>query len=356
MPSLEAVKEYYTQLKGTKDLKTDACCTLPAAHIAAALSLVPPEIKDKFYGCGNPIPNGIRGLTVLDLGCGTGRDCYVASQLVGPSGMVIGVDMTEPQLEVARKYVVPFTKKLGYTRSNMKFVKGFIEKISSFVSPASVDLIISNCVVNLSPDKPAVLRECYDALKFGGELHFSDVYSDRRLSESVKRDDVLVGECLGGALYKNDFLQLCNSIGFRCPRVLTSRPIDINNEELQERVGNTQFFSITFRLFKLKSLEPTEEDYGQVATYKGTVPRCAHGFTLDEGHVFETGRATPVSGNTAAIAEGSWLSKHFQVVGDNKKHFGEFGVPVNIIPPRCVLSDKATAEKKEDDCCSASKA
>jgi len=355
MPNVEAVMEYYSKLKGTKDLKTDACCTLPAPHIATALKRVPFEISEKFYGCGNPIPNGIEGLTVLDLGCGTGRDCYVASQLVGSSGTVIGIDMTDPQLEVANKYVDSFTKDMGYKRKNMKFVKGYIENIKSVISPESVDLIISNCVINLSPDKTAVLKQCYDSLKLGGEMHFSDVYSDRRLPESVRRDDVLVGECLGGAMYRNDFVQLCHEIGFTCPRILVSKPIEINNEELQEKVGNIKFYSITFRLFKLKSLDPNEEDYGQIAIYKGTIPRCAHGFTLDEWHVFETNRAIPVSGNTADIVSNSWLSKHFKVIGDRSTHFGEFGLAVTVIPPRkgedVDREDVVANESKKEESC-----
>jgi len=347
---IEAVREYYTKLRGSEDLKTSACCTQPAPHIVEALKRVPTEITEKFYGCGNPIPNGIEGMTILDLGCGTGRDCYIASQLVGSNGVVIGLDMTDPQLEVAKKYVSSYTKTLGYGRANMKFVKGYIEQISSVVSPQSVDLIISNCVINLSPDKSAVLKGCYDALKFGGELHFADVYSDRRVPESVKRDDVLVGECLGGAMYRNDFLRLCGEIGFQCPRELTSKPIEVNNEELQQKVGNIKFYSITYRLFKLKTLEPTEEDYGQIARYKGTIPRCAHGITLDERHVFETGRPTAVSGNTAAIVQDSWLGKYFDVSGDRKTHYGEFGMPVDIIPPSSMV-EKTASESKAEDCC-----
>jgi len=352
----ESVRDYYTKLQSSKDLKTSACCTLPAAHIIDALRRVPQEITDKFYGCGNPIPNGIKGLTVLDLGCGTGRDCYIASQLVGPKGVVIGLDMTDSQLEVANKHVRSYCNELGYSRPNMKFVKGYIEQVRAVVSKESVDLIISNCVINLSPDKPAVLKQCYDALKYGGELHFSDVYSDRRVPEKVRNDDVLVGECLGGAMYINDFQRLCSEIGFHCPRLLTSKPIEVNNEELQEKVGNIKFYSISYRLFKLKDLEPTEEDYGQIAVYKGTIPGCAHGVELDEEHVFETARATAVSGNTAAILQKSWLGKYFEVIGGRYIHFGEFGRPVTIIPPTSVSIAKVTTkEDKKDDCCGSSK-
>jgi len=352
-----SVRDYYTNLQSSKDLKTSACCTEPAPHIVSALKRVPQEITEKFYGCGNPIPNGIRGLTVLDLGCGTGRDCYIASQLIGPNGVVIGLDMTDSQLAVAKKYVKSYSSELGFSRPNMKFVKGYIENISSVVSQASVDLIISNCVINLSPDKPAVLKQCYDALKFGGELHFSDVYSDRRVPDTVRHDKVLVGECLGGAMYRNDFLRLCSEIGFHCPRVLTSKPIEVNNAELQEKVGNIKFYSISYRLFKLKTTEPTEEDYGQIAIYNGTIPGCAHGIALDEKHVFETGRATSVSGNTAAIVGDSWLGKYFEVIGTRNIHYGEFGKPLTIIPPSSEGNLKvATKEDKPEDCCGTTKA
>ena len=113
----------------------------------------------KFYGCGPPLPFGIDGLTVLDLGSGSGRDCYLASKLVGENGKVIGLDMTDEQLDIARNHVAEYTNTLGYAAPNMEFKKGYIERIiESGVEKESVDLIISNCVVNLSPDKPAVLK------------------------------------------------------------------------------------------------------------------------------------------------------------------------------------------------------
>jgi arsenite methyltransferase len=106
--SLEAIQRYYGEvLKSTEDLQTSACCIgeAPPPHITAALQHVHEEVKARFYGCGSPIPLALEGTRVLDLGCGTGRDCYVLSQLVGPTGSVIGVDMTEGQLAVARKHL-----------------------------------------------------------------------------------------------------------------------------------------------------------------------------------------------------------------------------------------------------------
>lgn len=190
----ESVAEYYGKvLSSTKDLKTNACCATGGPHtlVAKLIASVPGDILGKFYGCGAPLPLGITGKRVLDLGSGSGRDCYVCSALVGESGRVTGVDMTEEQLEVARQHVDDFTAALGYSEPNMRFVKGHIEFLDrAGIESESVDIIISNCVVNLSPDKPRVLKEAYRVLAPGGEFYFSDVYSDRRLPERVRKHEV----------------------------------------------------------------------------------------------------------------------------------------------------------------------
>ena len=160
--TLASVEEYYGRVLSTsKDLKTSACSASKQPHhlIIDAMKDIPNEVMSKFYGCGTPLPFGIDGLTVLDLGSGSGRDCYLASKLVGENGKVIGLDMTDEQLDIARNHVAEYTNTLGYAAPNMEFKKGYIERIiESGVEKESVDLIISNCVVNLSPDKPAVLK------------------------------------------------------------------------------------------------------------------------------------------------------------------------------------------------------
>ncbi|ETO35460.1 hypothetical protein RFI_01602 [Reticulomyxa filosa] len=199
------VADYYGKvLQSKKDLKTNACCTAGAPHptIRQALKLVPDEIMEKYYGCGNPIPFGMKGLTVVDLGSGSGRDCYIASNLVGEKGKVIGVDMTDEQLQVARAHVEGYCKKtLGYQSINLEFRKGLIENLTdeegANIKPDSVDIVISNCVVNLSPNKDQVLSSVWSILKTGGEFYFSDVYCDRRLPSHVRTHHVLLGECLG---------------------------------------------------------------------------------------------------------------------------------------------------------------
>ena len=196
----EEVKSYYgKELQKSEDLKTNACCTLeaPANYIQKALKNVHDDVQAKYYGCGLTIPTTLEGLKVLDLGSGSGRDCYIAAQLVGESGHVVGVDMTDEQLAVANEYKEYHREKFGYKESNVSFLKGNIEKLDELnLEKGSFDLIISNCVINLANDKLKVLKDVYALLKPGGEMYFSDVYSDRRVPEHLQNDPVLWGECL----------------------------------------------------------------------------------------------------------------------------------------------------------------
>ena len=213
----DQVRTYYGEtLRSSDDLKTSACCpaeAVPELH-KPILSLLPDEVLSKFYGCGSPIPPALEGCTVLDLGCGTGRDAFVAAALAGPEGRVIGVDMTEAQIEVAQRYREQVAAALGHDAPTTDFRLGLIEDLAAAgIEDESVDVVISNCVLNLAPDKEPVFREITRVLKTGGELYFSDVFVDRRLSDQVRADEVLVGECLGGALYTEDFRRLMADLG-----------------------------------------------------------------------------------------------------------------------------------------------
>lgn len=325
---IDSVKEYYGQVLATSaDLKTSACtaCGLPPPAVRAALKRIPKVVTEKFYGCGNPIPNGIKGLTVLDLGCGSGRDCYVAALFAGKEGKVIGLDMTDEQLAVARGASAEFAAA-NPDSAPLEFKQGYIEEIGAAVADNSLDLVISNCVINLSPNKKLVMQGAYNALKVGGEMYFSDVYCDRRLSDEVRRDRLLLGECISGALFTTDFKYMCRKIGFEV-RELQTAPIDIHDEKLRAVLGPAKFYSITYRLFKIDpAIHDDEcEDYGQIAWYNGTIPNEPHQYVLDDHHVFETNRPMLVCGNTAAMIESSWLGKYFRVQGDRKTHFGTFG-------------------------------
>lgn len=324
----EEVQEYYgTELQSSEDLKTNACCTLtrPPKHILEALNLVADEVQAKYYGCGLTIPSAVEGLRILDLGSGSGRDCYIAAKLVGENGHVIGVDMTDAQLKVANDYIDYHQEKFGYARSNVEFIKGNIERLDELkLEKGSFDVIISNCVINLATDKLKVLKDAYDLLKPGGEMYFSDVYSDRRIPTSLQKNKVLWGECLSGALYWNDFLNIAKKAGFGDPRAVEDKPITVENEELEELLGDIEFYSVTYRLMKIDGLESDCEDYGQAVAYKGGIPENDGAFALDDHHYFPKGKVITVCGNTYRMLHDTRFQKYFDFYGSWDTHYGIF--------------------------------
>lgn len=331
---LDAVRNYYGKvLQGSKDLKTDACCTLEDTPpwLQQALNNVHTEVLDRYYGCGLVAPDAIEGCTVLDLGCGTGRDLYVLAQLVGEKGRVIGVDMTPEQLAVARKHQQWHALRHGYRKPNTELIEGYIENLSA-IPDNSVDIVVSNCVINLSPDKPGVFREVFRVLKPGGEMYFSDVYADRRLAWDIRNNEILWGECLAGAMYWMDFLSLARSIGFLDPRLVTDRVLAINNADLAAMLAPARFWSATWRLFKLDMLEPICEDYGQAVRYLGGIPRQESGFSLDNHHYFEKGQSVKVCTNTWHMLKSTRLKEFFEFWGDETVHFGAFSDCGSVAP------------------------
>lgn len=343
--SFEAVKDYYSRvLKSTADLRTTACCSLEdlPAELREILKDIHPEVKDRFYGCGSPFPPALEGRTVLDLGCGSGRDVYLISKLAGSRGRVIGIDMTDEQLDVARRHIDYHTERFGYSEPNVSFVNGYIEDLEAAgIASNSVDLVVSNCVANLSPDKHRVFSEIFRVLKPGGELYFSDVFADRRIPEKLQSDPVLLGECLGGALYKEDFRRLLFDLGCSDVRAVSNKNIDLGDAEIEERIGFVKFQSITFRAFKL-ALEDRCEDFGQVAYYLGTIPSHPHSFTLDDHHTFSTNKPMLVCGNTADMVSKTTYQKHFRIVGDKRTHLGLFDCGPSPVANTTLSADCST--------------
>lgn len=330
----ELVQDYYgKELQHSDDLKTSACCDITQipSWLKPVLANIHPEVLNRYYGCGLVCPPLLEGCRVLDLGCGTGRDVYAIAQLVGATGSVVGVDMTPEQLAIARQHQDYHRDVFGY--DNIQFLHGFIERLDELELEAqSFDVIISNCVVNLSPDKEAVLRGVKRLLKAGGEFYFSDVYADRRVPESVRNDAVLYGECLGGALYWNDFQRLAHRHGFADPRLVSDRPLEITDPILATRAGNLRFFSATYRLFNIENLETACEDYGQAVIYRGSIPHHPHRFILDKHHDIETGKVFPVCGNTWRMLHESRFKLHFDFIGDFSRHYGLFEGCGSTIP------------------------
>lgn len=220
----QAVRQRYGQIasSGTGCCGPSSSCCSPAVLSAAegdlnssslypsdALSELPDEITAMSLGCGDPITLAALqpGQVVLDLGSGAGLDCFLAARRVGPNGRVIGVDMTPAMLEKARQN----QQRLGI--ENVEFRLGEIEHLP--VADHSVDVIISNCVINLSPDKPQVLREAFRVLRPGGRLAVSDILSQEPLPDALRSQLNAWASCIGGALDIATFSRLLEEAGFR---------------------------------------------------------------------------------------------------------------------------------------------
>jgi SAM-dependent methyltransferase len=212
------------------------CCSGPcdAGGVLEKIGYTPeqaaqvPEGSNLGLGCGNPLAHAAlrAGETVLDLGSGGGIDCFLAAREVGPTGRVIGVDMTPAMVERARANA----RKHGY--DNVGFRLGEIEHLP--VADGTVDVVISNCVVNLSPDKAQVFREARRALKPGGRMLVSDLVLARPLSEAARKSvDLYVG-CVAGALGREEYLRAIRDAGFRDVEVLSESGYDVGAESLPE--------------------------------------------------------------------------------------------------------------------------
>ncbi|AOW93445.1 methyltransferase type 11 [Rhodococcus sp. WMMA185] len=345
----QSVSDYYgKQLQSTEDLQTSACCDAENVPewLKPVLSAIHPEVLARYYGCGLVAPAMLDGRRVLDLGCGTGRDVYALAQLAGSGGHVTGVDMTDEQLDVARAHQDWHSERFGF--ANTTFLKGYIEELEALpLEPGSFDVIVSNCVVNLAADKEAVLRGVFRLLEPGGEFYFSDVYADRRIPEELRKDEVLYGECLSGALYWNDFLTLAKRAGFADPRLVTDRPLDITNAEVASKTGNIRFHSATYRLFKLENLESACEDYGQAVVYRGGIEGQSDSFLLDKHHEIETGKVFPVCGNTWRMLSDTRFSPHFEFLGDFSRHYGIFAGCGTDVP----FTQAGSEGSQDSSCC-----
>ena len=324
----DQIREYYGRiLAGSDDLKTNAaCCTTdaPPKYVLDVMPLIADEIMERFYGCGSPIPPALEGCTVVDLGCGVGRDVYVLSKLVGPTGRVIGVDMTESQLEVARRYQQEQAERFGFDASNVEFRCGYIEYLAELgIADESVDLVVSNCVINLTPFKEQVFSEIYRVLKPGGELYFSDVFCDRRMPDELRDDPVLRGECLGGAIYLEDFRRMMARQGWASWLCTVVDDIHVSDLALETKLGFMAFTSRTVRAIKAQGLEDRHENWGQTARYLGTIPEMPRYFDLTDEIRLIKGRDVPVSGNMAEMLAQSRYGRHFDIK-PRGAHRGEF--------------------------------
>ena len=345
----DVVQDYYgKQLQSTADLKTSACCDISnmPEWLKPLLANIHDDVLSRYYGCGLVCPALLEGCRILDLGSGSGRDVYALAQLVGETGHVVGVDMTDEQLAIAKQHQDYHVDKFGY--DNVTFIKGYLEKLDELaLADNSFDIIVSNCVINLSTDKAAVMASVQRLLKPGGEFYFSDVYADRRIPQHLIDDPVLYGECLSGALYWKDFSRLARGAGFLDPRLVEDRPLEITDPALAAKIGDIQFFSATYRLFKIAALEDACEDHGQAVIYKGSIKQSPHRFDLDKHHAIEAGRVFPVCGNTFRMLQESRFAPHFEFIGDDSRHYGIFAGCGELMP----FNQSVTLASELGGCC-----
>ena len=230
------VREFY----GTAATETQEDILNPVTYAEEDISFIPEEARVRSYGCGSPVGDAAPapGETVVDLGCGAGMECFLAAAEVGASGRVIGVDMLPVMLERAEGAAGDVAEQLGY--ANVTFKRGLLEDLP--LDDEVADVVVSNCVINLSPHKRKAFSEAYRVLKPGGRLVVSDVTSQEEIPIDIQYNEKLRGECLGGAFRVDRLFGLLGDVGLRQATILKRFPY--------RKVRGHQFYSITYSAVK----------------------------------------------------------------------------------------------------------
>jgi arsenite methyltransferase len=301
--------------------EAEASLCAPINYDCSFLRVLPDEIVEKDYGCGNPSKYVREGETVLDLGSGSGKACYIMSQIVGPTGKVIGVDFNPPMLDLARKYQKTIGDKLGY--HNVEFCRGRIQDLRTnlelvdshlrhnpvrsvadlvelqayedqirrhkpLIADESIDLIVSNCVLNLvrPEDKKILFAEMYRVLRRGGRIAISDIVSDEPVPEHMINDPALWSGCISGAFLEEKFLRAFEDAKFYGIHIEDFR------SEPYQTVEGIEFRSITLTAYKGKEGPCIERN--QAVIYRGPWKQVVD----DDGHVLPRGARIAVCEKT----------------------------------------------------------
>ena len=315
-----AVKDRYAQAAQMQEAAL--CC--PVDYDPQYLDIIPAEVIERDYGCGDPSRHLKEGETVLDLGSGTGKICFIAAQVVGPRGRVIGVDMTGEMLDVARRNAPVVAERLGY--ANVEFRRGRIQDLAldldlldqrlkahpvgsaegfleledltqeirvdqPLVADDSVDVVVSNCVLNLvaSSRKRQLFQEIFRVLKRGGRAVISDIVSDEPVTEEMQNDPELWSGCISGALTEDGFLDAFEEAGFYGVRILERQ------SEAWQTVRGIEFRSVTIEAFKGKEGPCWERN--QAVVYRGPFKEVLD----DDDHRMVRGRRYAVCDKTYQI-------------------------------------------------------
>src|SRR5438270_5610572 len=328
-----AVRERYAA--GAKSTEPRLCC--PVDYNTDYLKVIPQEVIDRDYGCGDPARYLREGETVLDLGSGTGKICFSGAQIVGPKGKVISVDMTDEMLEVARRNAPIVAERIGY--ANVEFRKGRIQDLAldlelldrqlkrrpisdaaSFlaadelaeelrvkhplVASDSVDVVVSNCVLNLveAHAKRQLFEEIFRVLKIGGRAVISDIVSDEEVPENLQNDPELWSGCISGALTEEGFLAAFSDAGFYGVQLLN------RDDQPWQTVEGIEFRSVTVEAFKGKQGPCVERN--QAVVYKGPFREVLD----DDNHRMERGRRYAVCDKTYNIYRKAPYSAFFEFI------------------------------------------
>ena len=289
----QRVSDRYARAASTGE---QMCC--PTSYDLAYLKFfIPEEVLKISYGCGTPagLKTVSQGETVLDIGSGGGIDCFQASRLVGPTGHVIGIDMTDTMLAIARKNAPIVAANLGYTASNVEFRKGMADAIP--VSDGAGDLINYNSVINLAPDKPKVFREMYRVAKPGGRFTISDIVTDQPVPQYLVHDAEKWGNCLSGSLTLTDYIAGIVGAGFLGIHLLKFSPWQV--------IDGIHFFSVTLTGYKLPAGAAVSAV--RYATLRGPFSRV-----VDElGTTYLRGIPQPITPEAVCLLSKAPLVSHF---------------------------------------------
>ena len=258
------VKKIVRDRYGEVAKKSSSCCgsnKVSAEDVSKAIGYTSeelgsiPDAANKGLGCGNPtaIASLKEGEVVLDLGSGGGLDCFLAAQKVGSSGRVIGVDMTADMIDLARDNA----EKNNFT--NVEFRLGEIENLPA--ANDSVDIIMSNCVINLSPEKQRVFDEAFRVLKPGGRLAISDIVLLQDLPESIRNNEALLAGCVAGAELKDKYLEMIANAGFEDIQVVLKNQSSTEETKIDERTGEP-LLVVDGETIQLENFDEAKDDIG----------------------------------------------------------------------------------------------
>ena len=304
-----SVREFYGH--AADEPRAELCC--PVRPDEADLTHIPPEVVERFYGCGSPVTAAALapGETMVDLGSGAGIDCFIAAKKVGSEGRVYGIDMTDSMLAVAQDCRPKVADALGW--DVVEFRRGFLEAIP--LEDGTANVVTSNCVINLSPDKPKVFREIWRVLKDHGRTVIADIVADQEVPPAMRADGQLWGECISGALTEEAFLAALERAGFY--------GVSIVQKTFWREVEGCRFYSVTARGYKFEKQAGCAY-VGQYAVYLGPLKAAID----EEGHLFPRGTQVEVCTDTAAKLSRAPYAGSFAIVDGPTGHAAVAGTAV----------------------------